>query len=57
MKDELNKTGTTSLSENFASSAQRVLSVDVERYQSYLDGLDVPSSLCVLSLRHARLPV
>lgn len=36
MKDELITTGTTGLSENFASSAQRVLTIDVERYDQYM---------------------
>lgn len=36
MKDELNKNGSTSLSENFTSSAQRTIIVDVEKYDEYM---------------------
>jgi len=36
MKDELNKNSSTSLSENFTSSAQRTITIDVARYDQYM---------------------
>lgn len=36
MKDDLNFKASSSLSENFASSAQRVVTIDVERYDQYI---------------------
>lgn len=41
MKDDIRNGNGTSLSENFASSAQRSLAIDVARYQEYLDGSDL----------------
>ena len=41
MKDLNSANQTPTISKTFAASAQRVLTVDVERYQSYLDGMDV----------------
>tara|TARA_R110002049_G_scaffold299134_1_gene489238 strand:+ start:3966 stop:4325 length:360 start_codon:yes stop_codon:yes gene_type:complete len=41
MKDLNSANQTPTISKTFAASSQRVLTVDVERYQSYLDGLDV----------------
>ena len=40
MKNEFRTTSSTGLTERFASSAQRVVTIDVARYQSYLDGMD-----------------
>ena len=40
MKNEFRTTSSTGLTESFASSAQRVVTIDVARYQSYLDGTD-----------------
>lgn len=36
MKDDLNISTSMSLSENFATSAQRVLTIDVARYEEYM---------------------
>lgn len=36
MKDDLNFNASSSLSENFASMAQRTITVDVERYEQYM---------------------
>lgn len=41
MKDDIRIGNGTRLSENFASSAQRTLTIDVARYQDYLDGSDL----------------
>ena len=41
MKDMNSANKTPTISKTFAASSQRVLTVDVERYQSYLDGMDV----------------
>lgn len=41
MKDDIRNGNGTRLSENFASSAQRTLTIDVARYQDYLDGSDL----------------
>ena len=41
MKDMNSANKTPTISKTFAASAQRVLTVDVERYQSYLDGMNV----------------
>lgn len=38
MKDEVKTTVPTGLSEHFASSSQRTLSIDVAKYQAFLDG-------------------
>ena len=36
MKDEFKTNGSTSLTENFASSAQRVITIDVAKYDQYM---------------------
>lgn len=41
MKDMNSANQTPTISKTFAASAQRVLTVDVEQYQSYLDGMDM----------------
>lgn len=41
MKDDIRTGHGNSLSENFASSAQRFGAIDVARYQKYLDGSDM----------------
>ena len=41
MKDMNGANQTPTISKTFAASAQRVLTVDVEQYQSYLDGMDM----------------
>lgn len=41
MKDEIKTTRQNILSENFASSARRIVTIDVEKYQTYLDGMDI----------------
>lgn len=41
MKDDIRNGNGTGLSEKFASSAQRSLTIDVARYQEYLDGSDL----------------
>lgn len=38
MKDDIRNGDGNGLSENFASSAQRTLTIDVAKYQAYLDG-------------------
>lgn len=41
MKDDIRNGNGISLSENFASSAQRTVTIDVAKYQEYLDGSDL----------------
>lgn len=41
MKDENRNGHMMALSENFASSARRTLSIDVAKYQEFLDGTDL----------------
>ena len=41
MKDDIRNGNGTSLSENFASSAQRIVEIDVAKYQEYLDDSDM----------------
>ncbi|WP_071675398.1 hypothetical protein [Nioella nitratireducens] len=41
MKDDIRNGNGTSLSENFASSAQRTLTIDVAAYQEFLDNPDM----------------
>lgn len=41
MKDDIRNGNGIGLSENFASSAQRSLTIDVAKYQEYLDGSDL----------------
>lgn len=41
MKDDTSNSKDLRLTENFSSSAKKTVTLDIERYQSYLDGLDV----------------
>lgn len=41
MKDDIRNGNGIRPSENFASSAQRILTIDVAKYQEYLDGSDL----------------